>query len=101
MKKNGKCGAKTGQEAAWCDLRGKVAFCRDNIGVEKVRVETFSHSDCCELAPQHFLFLSTDSLLSHQIICLNRAIKRGLDGCCSFGQDSRDPVGACDAVAGL
>lgn len=42
MRKSGKYGAKTGQEAACCDLRGKVAFCRDSIGVTKVGVETLS-----------------------------------------------------------
>lgn len=63
MKKSGKC-AKTGQEAAWSDLRGKVAFCRDNIGVTEVRVETLSHPDYYELWPQHFLFLAADSHVS-------------------------------------
>lgn len=42
MRKNGKHGAKTGQEAALCDLRRKVAFGRNNIGVTKIGVETFS-----------------------------------------------------------
>lgn len=55
MKRSGECSAKTGQEAAWSNLRGKVAFCRDNIGVTEVRGETFSHPDYYELWPQHFL----------------------------------------------
>jgi len=84
MKKSGKCGAKTCQEAAWSDLRGKVAFCRDNIGVTEVKVEAPSHSDYYELWPQHFLFLGADSHVSHQLICLNRAIKCGLGGFCFF-----------------
>lgn len=86
MKKSGKCGVKTGQEAAWSDLTGKAAFCRYTIGVTKVRVESLSHPVCCELWPQHFLFLAADSSVSHQPICPKRAIKGVLrEFCCFFG----------------